>query len=653
MSGYGSTMATEMTGRSRLAAGAVGGDEQSLNDVEKAAWLVEEAMVGRFNKDDMDHQTGARRSLYIKYENMSFPERAICALLLVAVSFLEIPGWCLHNRKGLFVWVSGVRICKAPGYVYLSEIDYLPVGVTALVEIVCVAYLVFLALLEARFEPRLTAKLKFRIGLVSVYTIDLVFFVVAILLGSSPWFRIAPYCRLGLFVVSFNAIYRSCHACLSLLPSFIDVFGLLALVVFFFSWLAAITFDDFRFENHEGVAVNDGFETFRAALYSTFMAATTADWPDPMLPSFVYRRFFGIFWFGFELLAVFLFLNLLLAVVYNEYSDFVKEAYCSNMANRAKGLAAAFKLLAQADETKGEKCITKQRFAALVAETNKVERVPSVTPGTLEWFFSIMDDDNSGAISATEFYDVCDILQYSFRRICTKTWAELYYPAIANHPFYAMIKRHAWETNTLQRTVNAVLFVNVLLVLFQSYQDLENVETEQEENAWGYVEFIFSLFYASALALELLVTPFDEFWLHPANRFDFFVTLILLLVAIYWVSPFTSLSPDLLHYLVILRLLRLVNLIANLERFRFIGSCIAKIVPASGGVLGILFACASLWASFGVQFFGGLVYDYNPDLQGTDYIDAHYQILNFNDFAISFLPLFAMITSGGPCVSLL
>ena len=55
-----------------------------------------------------------------------------------------------------------------------------------------------------------------------------------------------------------------------------------------------------------------------------------------------------------------------------------------------------------------------------------------------------------------------------------------------------------------------------------------------------------------------------------------------------------------------------------------------------------------LWSGAGVQLFGGLVYDGNGALEGSDYLDSHYDVLNFNDFAMGFLPLFAMVTSGGP-----
>ncbi|KAJ8603754.1 hypothetical protein CTAYLR_000296 [Chrysophaeum taylorii] len=624
---------------------------ETLSNVEKAAWLVEEAMVGKFDPEGIEKQTPLRRNLYVRFENMQYPERAICVFLLMLVSFTEIPGWCLANRKGLFVWQNGHRICEAPGHAYLSGTDYFPVGLTILVEIACVAYLAFLAVLETEFEPKVGLKLKFRIGFVGTYAIDLAWFTLAILFGASPWFRVAPYCRVGLLCVSIDAVYTSMRACVLLVPAFLNVLGLFVLAVVFFGWLAAITFDDYRYENHSGVMVNEGFETFSDAMYTTFGLATTATWPDATLPAYTARRFFGIFFFLFAMVTVFLFLNLLLAVVYNEYSAFVKHRYKEIYSNRAKGLAAAFKLLATPTGGGGggaAKVVTRESFAALVEETNKVERVPTVTPGTLGWFFSVMDDDSSGTISAQEFYDVCDILQYSFKRVATRTYAELYHPEIAAHPWYHFIAHHVHETRLVQKSVMGVLVFNVFLVLVQSYQDLANTESHMDEMIWGTVEFFFSIFYFAALAAQLLVTPFDEFWLSPTNRFDLTVTVLLFVVALYWICPWTNVSTQILHYFTIVRLLRLVNFLVNLDNFKLIGTCIVNIVPASLGVVGVVFASASLWNSFAVQCFGGLIYDGNPDLEDTDYLDAHFDILNFNDFSMGFGPLLAMIVAGGP-----
>ena len=50
--------------------------------------------------------------------------------------------------------------------------------------------------------------------------------------------------------------------------------------------------------------------------------------------------------------------------------------------------------------------------------------------------------------------------------------------------------------------------------------------------------------------------------------------------------------------------------------------------------------------TLGVQLFGGTVYDGNPALEGTDYMEEGYDILNNNDYAMAFMSLFTFITAG-------
>ena len=47
-----------------------------------------------------------------------------------------------------------------------------------------------------------------------------------------------------------------------------------------------------------------------------------------------------------------------------------------------------------------------------------------------------------------------------------------------------------------------------------------------------------------------------------------------------------------------------------------------------------------------MQLFGGTVYDGNPALEGTDYMEEGYDILNNNDYAMAFMSLFTFITAG-------
>ena len=54
----------------------------------------------------------------------------------------------------------------------------------------------------------------------------------------------------------------------------------------------------------------------------------------------------------------------------------------------------------------------------------------------------------------------------------------------------------------------------------------------------------------------------------------------------------------------------------------------------------------------GVQLYGGLVYAGNADLQFTDYFESYYDVLNFNDVLMGFMPFLTTLVAAGPSQAL-
>ena len=196
---------------------------------------MEDAMVGKYEPVEMAKKNVEQRAMYIQYENMVFPERLICVLLLTLVSFVEIPLWCLGNARGLFEWENGHDVCAAPGHAYLSGTDYLPLGFTLGVELACVAYLSMLVGMEMSFGQEMSARFKLRCASTGLMAADVVIFGTCVVgLGVRPDFRAAPYLRVGLLVANVEAIFSSLEAAVALTPAFCNVSALLALCVCFF-----------------------------------------------------------------------------------------------------------------------------------------------------------------------------------------------------------------------------------------------------------------------------------------------------------------------------------------------------------------------------------------------------------------------------------
>ena len=289
-------------------------DSDQLSPIARAAWYVEDAFSGNF-EEDMDSRTNAQRDAYVRYESLVHPERLVCVVALALVSLIEVPLWCLQGRSNLF-WVGGSEVCRKHD-LYLSGIEYVPYIATLLVEACALGYLATLCGLEVGFGRPRDIKLQTRLFTTGLAALDLVIFALRLALDYPPTFRLGPYLRVILLAANTKEVWAAGKACLTMIPSFLDVSLLLTLCILFFGWLAAITLDDVETVK-DGLPVNEGFTSLGEGIYTMFFVSTTANFPDQMLASYASSRSFGLFFAFYVLLACFIFLNLILAVVYNE-----------------------------------------------------------------------------------------------------------------------------------------------------------------------------------------------------------------------------------------------------------------------------------------------------------------------------------------------
>ena len=157
----------------------------------------------------------------------------------------------------------------------------------------------------------------------------------------------------------------------------------------------------------------------------------------------------------------------------------------------------------------------------------------------------------------------------------------------------------------------------------------------------------FAITYFVIVGLRLLVEPFDRYWLSLQNRFDLFVSLILFVTAMLWVSPF-YLPREVLRFFNLLRLLQLLKLLSHVDFLSFMADCFVRISLGSLPILTLVYCATSVWAIIGCQLWGGYVYGGNPALQGSDMFEASMDVLNFNDFPSALMVFCGMIVTGGP-----
>jgi two pore calcium channel protein len=75
---------------------------------------------------------------------------------------------------------------------------------------------------------------------------------------------------------------------------------------------------------------------------SLLVLLTTANFPDVMLPAYKVNRLWAFFFISFLVLCLFFFMNMLLAIFYNNYKARIEEALDNFKDNRHKFLMEIF-----------------------------------------------------------------------------------------------------------------------------------------------------------------------------------------------------------------------------------------------------------------------------------------------------------------------
>lgn len=200
-----------------------------------------------------------------------------------------------------------------------------------------------------------------------------------------------------------------------------------------------------------------------------------------------------------------------------------------------------------------------------------------------------------------------------------------------------------------ERFIDVFMVTNVLVVLFESTLDLKDLDTPVSVLFFAAVELAFSAVYVIEACLKIAAMSWRKYWAAAGNRYDFVVMLFLFGGAAYILLPFGENYPELIRYLVALRCLRLVALLADIPRFSDLVRIFSLILPATLPLLSFFFLSLYAFSAVGVIIFGGLIYEGNPALDENvhELVDAFkmnaYMSLNLNDTASAWFMLFTSV----------
>mmetsp|Transcript_138433 Transcript_138433/g.239294 ORF Transcript_138433/g.239294 Transcript_138433/m.239294 type:complete len:823 (-) Transcript_138433:206-2674(-) len=638
-----------------------------MTKYDEAAWMLDLAMRGKYVVAPDDSSTGLPKkaeaiNVYSQY--LFFTKIYKYAVLIsLALTVFETPLWC--NGEGhLWVRASAKHVCVIGEGSYhekafLSGVPLIPTGYGIIIEILCFMAIATKIYLEWKLEGYFTEvgavyrdiwRRREGIVLVTVGIADVLYFCAAL----DTNFRLAPYVRfcLGATIPYIRKVVRSFGRSFSAIKE-VSVFLMGTIILF--AWVAALLF--YNSDKEDDIAAD--FRPITTSLYSCFLAVITVNLPDVMVPTVSKYPIYLLFWWALLIVAGIIFMNVILAVVYNDYSDRMEEKQKEFFHANKKGMDNSFDLVADAGADGG---LTLKGFKDLCESLSKLHVNVDLT--LCSFVFDGLDDDGSGVLGRSEFYDMCDVLQYKFKvterdsplqAIPTfrtlKNLCDNHQPVKTSEGPSKLVDLGYLETypgSIFDHIMNTILGMNVVFILVESVYDLRNVE---EPDFFDKLDMVFTYVYMFEVAVKLCVWSWGEYWSVTENKFDFITSMLLAVIGT--VILFSEVSKDfdkdnILLILNLLRLVRVVKAIGRVETFKREFTTISKMVQASFDVLLINILVLYIWSAWGLQMFGGQLYKQNGKYVTTpdDYFDGNLMVFNFNDVISGFTTLFFFALTG-------
>lgn len=462
-------------------------------------------------------------------------------------------------------------------------------------------------------------------------------------------FRFAPYCRFAM-LFCWKIVRQIFAAVLATFREFANVVLFMFGAICFCAWIISLVLDDFKDEMpYSYITAGAHFGTFQQSAISFFTIMTGAGFPELIMSMIDKYPWTILFFFPFVIFTFYILVNLTIGIVYDAYVNTVKRQLKEDHDNRTRGLALAFCLIAQPGRNKqGVMVAPWSNFKEVVMYLPTLPKMKrKLSYESLNMLCTAVDD-GSDELTFQEFHEACDIMEYDFSVVELSSWVRRRFLL----DFYGL--RRFLESGTLEITMNIILGLNLAFIIYESYIDLSKEGNDPlDEPKWAKpIEMLFAVAFVIEVVLKLLVVSFRSYCTSSHNIFDFvmswviFVAGLLLVIPVFQKFAFYGTLKTIFPYLNIVRMLRCLRLLNRSKRFQDIVSCVLILIDTSREVKLLLFMCCTFFGTVGVQLFGGKLYNDNPLLKDTAYVqNGEFDVLNFDDAASATLAIFCIATS--------
>ncbi|XP_061058194.1 two pore channel protein 2 isoform X3 [Eubalaena glacialis] len=595
--------------------------------LDQAVVFIEDAIQYR----SINHRVDAR-SLWLYrwyYSSMSQWILSFTIFLILALAFIETPSSLTST--------SDVRYRPAPWEP--------PCGLTEGVEALCL--LVFAA--DVSVKSYLVGWAQFRknpwlLAYLVVLLVSLVDWIVSLSLVCQEPVRVRRLLR-PFFLMQNSSMMKKTLKCIRWsLPEMASVGLLLAIHLCLFTMFGMLLFPGEK--DRERLA---HFRSLPEALTSLLVLLTTANNPDVMIPAYSKNRLYAIFFIAFTLIGSLFLMNLLTAIIYNQFRGYLMKSLQTSLLRRRLGIRAAYKVLSSMT-AEGEAYpegvgVKPQDFLRVL---QKVQLGSDRKQAITEKLHSRSGD----LLSADEFQKLFD--EFDKRVIKEHPPRPGYRSLFLQSAQFLFGHRYFDYLGNLMALGNLVT-ICVFLVL-----DADVLPEDRDDFVLGILNCVFILYYLLEMLLKVFALGLQGYLVSSSNVFDGLLAIVLLVLEISTLAvyrfPHPGWKPEMLGLLSLWDVTRLVNMlivfrflrvIPSMELMAVVASTILDLIKnmrAFGGILAVVYY---VFAVIGIILFRGvIVAPGNSSLAPDDgsapcgsFEQLEYWTNNFDDFAAALVTL--------------
>ncbi|XP_045749045.1 two pore channel protein 2 isoform X3 [Mirounga angustirostris] len=370
---------------------------------------------------------------------------------------------------------------------------------------------------------------------------------------------------------------------------------------------------------------------------------------EVMTPAYSKNRAYAIFFIVFTLIGSLFLMNLLTAIIYNQFRGYLMKSFQTSLFRRRLGARAAYEVLssmiAEGEAHPQEVGVKPQDFLQVL---QKVQLDNSHKQTIMEKVRSYGGD----LLSADEFQKLFNEFD---KRVIKEPPPRPEYlsPFLQSAQFFFSHRYFDYLGNLI--ALGNLLSISVFLVV-----DADVLPEDRDDFVLGILNCVFVLYYLLELLLKVFALGLPGYLAYSSNVFDALLTIVLLVLEISTLAvyrfPHPGWKPEMLGLLSLWDMARLVNMLIVFRFLRIIPSMKLMAVVAStildlirnmrafGGILVVVYY---IFAIMGINLFRGVIVapgngSLAPDNSSAtcgSFEQLEYWANNFDDFAAALITL--------------